>query len=156
MNHDSAGLLSEQKNPLWNSEQLDRIKEFIRVSKEILGEENIQTIILFGSKSTGTDDIWSDYDFYVVTRKKFGWDEKFEIYKRLDFPSDIILRTHPEMEEGIYLFSSVDIYALYFGRVIYGEELNKERERILDALGKGEIILRPELGKGVIEYGTKA
>ncbi len=73
----------------------------------------------------------------------------------MDFPVDIILRTHLEMEEGIRSFSSVDIYALYFGKIIYGEELNTEKERIIGLLEREEIVLRPELGKGVIEYGTK-
>jgi len=134
---------------------MDNIKEFAKVSKEILGEENIRTIILFGSKSMGTDDKWSDYDFYVLTRKKFGWDKKFEIYKKLDFPLNIIFRTNFEMNEGIDLLCSIDIYALYFGIVVYGEELDREKEKVVKLIEKGEIILRPELGKGVIEYGTK-
>lgn len=104
MNHSSSGYSSGRENPFPKAEQMDRIEEFVHVAKDVLGEGNIQTIILFGSKSTETDDIWSDYDFYVVTREEFGWDEKFEIYKRLEFPVDIILRTHSEMEEGIRFF----------------------------------------------------
>ncbi len=134
---------------------MDNIREFAKVSKEILGEENIRTIILFGSKSMGTGDKWSDYDFYVLTRKKFGWDEKFEIYKKLDFHLNIIFRTNFEMNEGIDLLYSIDIYALYFGIIVYGEELDREKEKVVKLIEEGEIILRPELGKGVIEYGTK-
>lgn len=134
---------------------MDNVKEFIKISKEVLGEENIQTIILFGSQSIDMGDKWSDYDFYVVTRKEFGWKEKFEIYKRLDFAVDIIFRTNVEMNEGIDLLCSIDIYALYFGIVIYGEELGKEKEKVANLLEERKIILRPELGKGVIEYGTK-
>ena len=134
---------------------MDNIKEFVRVSRKILGEENIRTIILFGSKSMGTDDEWSDYDFYVLTRKKFGWDEKFEIYRKFDFPLNIVFRTNSEMNEGIDLLCSIDIYALCFGTVVYGEELDREKENVIKMIEKGEIILRPELGKGVMEYGTE-
>ena len=149
------GVLSEKENLFSKQKQMDKIEKFVKVSKDILGEENIQTIILFGSKSTGTDDVWSDYDFHVVTGKEFGWDEKFEIYRRLDFTVDIILRTYSEMEEGIRSFSSIDIYALYFGKIVYGKELNAQKERIVNLLERGEIVLRPELGKGVIEYGAR-
>ena len=138
------------------AEKENRIKEFIRVSKEVLGEGNISTIILFGSKATGADTSWSDYDFYIVTREEFGWSEKFKIYEKLQFNVDIILRTYSEMKEGINSFSSLDIYALYFGEIIYGERLDTEKNEISELLSRGEIILRPELGKGVIEYGTKA
>ncbi len=134
---------------------MDNVKEFIKVSKKVLGEENIQTIILFGSQSMDMGDKWSDYDFYIVTRKEFGWNEKFEIYKRLDFAVDIIFRTNVEMNEGIALLCSIDIYALYVGIVVYGEELGKEKEKVANLLEERKIILRPELGKGVIEYGTK-
>jgi len=116
---------------------------------------NIQSIILFGSKSTGTDDIWSDYDFYIVTKREFGWNEKFEIYKKLDFSVDVIFRTLSQVKEGIDSFCSIDIYALKFGRVVYGEELYEEKERISELIDKKKMVLRPELGKGVIEYGYK-
>lgn len=136
--------------------EMKKTRKFIDVSKEVLGEETIQAIILFGSKSTGTDDIWSDYDFYIVAKKEFGWNEKFEIYKKLDFSVDIIFRTLSQIKEGIDSLYSIDIYALIFGRVVYGEELYEEKERISELINKKKMILRPELGKGVIEYGTKA
>ncbi len=133
----------------------NRVDEFTNVSKEVLGEENIQSIVLFGSSATGTDTLWSDYDFYIVTRKEFGWDEKFEIYQKLDFDVDIVFRTYPEMKGGILSFSSIDVYALYYGEIVYGEELDAEKKEVLELLRRREIILRPELGKGVIEYGTR-
>ena len=143
-------------NPSKKAEKENRIKEFIRVSLEVLGEENISSIILFGSKATGEDSTWSDYDFYVITRKEFRWSEKFKIYEKLPFNVDIILRTHSEMKGGINSFNSLDIYALYHGEIIFGERLDIEKNEIDKLLSRGEIILRPELGKGVIEYGTKA
>lgn len=136
--------------------EMNKIRKFVNVSKEVLGEETIHAIILFGSKSTGTDDVWSDYDFYIVVKKEFGWNEKFDIYKKLDFSVDIIFRTLSQVKEGIDSFCSIDIYALTFGRVVYGEELHKEKERISELIDKKKMILRPELGKGVIEYGAKA
>ncbi len=47
MNHNSFERSNEQKDLFPKVEQMDRIKEFVQVAKEILGEENIQTIILF-------------------------------------------------------------------------------------------------------------
>lgn len=145
-----------KKNSSRKAEKKNRIKEFIRVSREVLGEENISTIILFGSKATGVDSTWSDYDFYVVTRREVGWNEKFKIYEKLQFNVDIILRTYSEMKKGISSFNSLDIYALYFGEIIFGERLDTDKNEIDKSLNRGEIILRPELGKGVIEYGKKA
>lgn len=145
-----------KKNSSRKAEKKNRIKEFIRVSREVLGEENISTIILFGSKATGVDSTWSDYDFYVVTRREVGWNEKFKIYEKLQFNVDIILRTYSEMKKGISSFNSLDIYALCFGEIIFGERLDTDKNEIDKSLNRGEIILRPELGKGVIEYGKKA
>ena len=143
------------KNPSRKKEKENRIKEFIRVSIEVLGEGNISTIILFCSKATGEDSTWSDYDFYVITRKECGWNRKFKIYEKLPFNVDIVLRTYSEMKEGINSFNSPDIYALYYGEIIFGERVDNEKNEIDKLLSRGEIILRPELGKGVIEYGTR-
>lgn len=156
MNHNFHTMTRSKKNIDLSEEDMNKIKEFIDVSKEVLEEQNIQTIILFGSKSTGTDDIWSDYDFYIVAKKEFGWNEKFEIYQKLEFSVDIIFRIPSQVKEGIETFCSVYIYALTFGTVVYGEKFFKEKRRILELINKKKMILRPELGKGVIEYGSKA
>jgi predicted nucleotidyltransferase len=155
MNHNVHTVWNEKRDIDLKKREMDKIRKFIDVSKEVLGE-TIQAIILFGSKSMGTDDIWSDYDFYIIAKKEFGWNEKFEIYKKLDFSVDIIFRTLSQVKEGIDSFCSIDIYALTFGRVVYGEELYEEKERISELINNKKIILRPELGKGVIEYGAKA
>lgn len=159
MNHNSSTeFWSKGKTRSLNlvEKEMDKIRKFVNVSKEVLGEETIHTIILFGSKSTGTDDVWSDFDFYIISKKEFGWNEKFEIYKKLDFNVDIIFRALSEVKEGIDSFYSLDIYALTFGRVVYGEELHEEKEKISKLIDKKKMVLRPELGKGVIEYGAKA
>lgn len=155
MNHNVHTVWNEKQDIDLKKRETDKIRKFIDISKEVLGEP-IQAIILFGSKSIGTDDIWSDYDFYIVAKKEFGWNEKFEIYKKLDFSVDIIFRTLSQVKEGIDSFCSIDIYAITFGRVVYGEELYEEKERISELINKKKIILRPELGKGVIEYGATA
>ncbi|MBU7028206.1 MAG: hypothetical protein HXS48_14835, partial [Theionarchaea archaeon] len=72
-----------------------------------------------------------------------------------DFSVDVIFRTLSQVKEGIDSFCSIDIYALKFGRVVYGEELYEEKERISELIDKKKMVLRPELGKGVIEYGYK-
>ena len=136
--------------------EVSEIEKFISISKEVLGEDNILAILLFGSQSTKTDDEWSDYDFYVVTRKKFGWKEKFKIYEKIDFPSDIIFSTRSEVIERINMLCPLDIYAITFGKVVYGVDLEEERKKVTELLENRIVILRPELGKGVIEYGAKA
>ena len=155
MNHKVHTIWNEKRDIDLKEREMDKIRKFIDVSKEVLGEP-IQTIILFGSKSIGADDIWSDYDFYIVAKKEFGWNEKFKIYKKLNFNIDIIFRTPSQVKEGIDSFCSIDIYALTFGRVVYGEELYEEKKRISELINKKKIILRPDLGKGVIKYGEKA
>jgi predicted nucleotidyltransferase len=153
---DRVGCSVENKKSTGLSLEVPEIEKFVNISKEVLGEDNILEILLFGSQSMKTDDEWSDYDFYVVTRKKFGWNEKFEIYEKIDFPSDIVFRTRPEVNEGINMLCPLDIYAITFGRIIYGEDLEEEKKKVTELLENKIVILRPELGKGVIEYGAKA
>lgn len=151
---DPMGYSIENESAVMTS-KASEIEKFINISKEVLGD-NILTILLFGSQSMNTNDEWSDYDFYVVTIKKFGWNEKFTIYEKIDFPSDIVFRTRTEVIEGINLLCPLDIYAITFGKVVYGEDLEEERRKVAELLENGIVILRPELGKGVIEYGAKA
>ncbi|MFQ6050635.1 MAG: nucleotidyltransferase domain-containing protein [Candidatus Hydrothermarchaeota archaeon] len=130
------------------------IKKFVEVALKIIGEENILSIILFGSRARGDYDKWSDYDFFLITNERMPEELEFKILYELDFPANIISRTPFEIKKAIELLNSLEIYAIFDGNVIYGKDIEEYKNLIKEMIKEKKIKMRSELGKGVLELGT--
>ena len=80
------------------------IKEQIMKSLDEMGI-SIESIILFGSRARGDYNEDSDYDILIVTTKTYPFKEKIRISEavrdqvvKLHIPSDIIIRSHEEVD----------------------------------------------------------
>lgn len=84
--------------------KLSDIKERIVKSLDKMGI-SYESIILFGSRARGDYNDDSDYDILIVTKETFPFKEKIRISEavrdqivKLHIPSDIIIRSHNEIE----------------------------------------------------------
>jgi len=80
------------------------IKEQIMKSLDEMGI-SFESIILFGSRARGDYNEDSDYDILIVTEETFPFKEKIRISEavrdqvvKLHIPSDIIIRSHEEVD----------------------------------------------------------
>ena len=80
------------------------IKEQIMKSLDEMGV-SVESIILFGSRARGDYNEDSDYDILIVTEKTYPFKEKIKISEavrdrvvKLHIPSDIIVRSHDEVD----------------------------------------------------------
>ena len=85
-------------------ENIKAIKEQIMKSLDEMGI-SFESIILFGSRARGDYNEDSDYDILIVTKETFPFKEKIRISEavrdwivKLHVPSDIIIRSHDEIE----------------------------------------------------------
>lgn len=82
----------------------------------LIKEFPVETVILFGSKSRGSDDEHSDTDLLLVTNRRLNWREEKEIIYRLfdigmtfDVIFSPLFASHDEWEGGI--FQTFPLYA---------------------------------------------
>jgi len=99
-------------------ETLKLIKETIlNVAKEYNVE--IDKIILFGSRARGDYREDSDWDILIVTKEKLDKKTKFnfwyDIYRRLEFPADIIIVSKDTFEKFKNDYGFIYSYALEEG-----------------------------------------
>ena len=80
------------------------IKEQIMKSLDEMGISS-ESIILFGSRARGDYNEDSDYDILIITKETFSFKEKIRISEavrdrvvKLHIPSDIIIRSHEEVD----------------------------------------------------------
>jgi predicted nucleotidyltransferase len=80
------------------------IKEQITKSLDEMGI-SFKSIILFGSRARGDYNEDSDYDILIVTTETYPFKEKIRISEtvrdqivKLHIPSDIIIRSHEEVD----------------------------------------------------------
>ncbi|PKP60684.1 MAG: nucleotidyltransferase domain-containing protein [Candidatus Altiarchaeales archaeon HGW-Altiarchaeales-1] len=66
---------------------------------------SVKKVILFGSRARGDYTKHSDYDFLIITEKRYTFKEKIEIsgkirklFVRFHIPSDIIIKSDDEVE----------------------------------------------------------
>jgi uncharacterized protein len=85
-------------------EKFKEIKEQIMKSLDEMGI-SVENIILFGSRARGDYNEDSDYDILIVTEETFPFKEKIRISEavrdqvvKLHIPSDIIIRSHEEVD----------------------------------------------------------
>lgn len=85
-------------------EKRKEIKEQIMNSLDEMGI-SFERIILFGSRARGDYNEDSDYDILIVTEETFPFKEKIRISEavrdrvvKLHIPSDIIIRSHEEVD----------------------------------------------------------
>ncbi len=85
-------------------EKLKEIKEQIIKSLDEMGI-SYESIILFGSRARGDYNEDSDYDILIVTKETFPFKEKIRISEavrdyvvKLHIPSDVMIRSHNEIE----------------------------------------------------------
>jgi len=102
-------------------ETLKLIKETIlNVAKEYNVE--IDKIILFGSRARGDYKEDSDWDILIVTKEKLDKKTKFNlwynIYRRLEFPADIIIVSKDTFERFKNDYGFIYSYALEEGIII--------------------------------------
>ena len=84
----------------------EALAEATRIIKE---QFPVARVILFGSKSRGTDDIESDIDLLILTTKTLFWRERdaitdalFEIEIKYDVVISTLVATVEEWEEGAF------------------------------------------------------
>jgi predicted nucleotidyltransferase len=82
----------------------------------LIKEFPVETVILFGSKSRGSDDEHSDTDLLLVTNRQLHWREEKEIIDRLfdigmtfNVIFSPLFASHDEWEGGI--FREFPVYA---------------------------------------------
>lgn len=59
--------------------------------------DNLKDLILFGSRATGQNTPWSDYDFLIVVKQKIDWKTEKEIsdlFYEIDLKYKIITDAH--------------------------------------------------------------
>jgi predicted nucleotidyltransferase len=82
----------------------------------LIKEFPVETVILFGSKSRGSDDEFSDADLLLVTRRPLNWREEKAIISRLfdigmafNVIFSPLFASHDEWEGGV--FQKFPVYA---------------------------------------------
>jgi len=104
---------------------MEGILKLIRETVLNVAKENnveIDKIILFGSRARGDYKEDSDWDILIVTRQKLDKRTKLnfwrEIYRRLEFPADIIIVSKETFEKYKNDYGFIYAYALEEGIVL--------------------------------------
>ena len=101
------------KNIPLNSNDCAAIETAVTAIKR---EFPVETVILFGSKSRGSGDEYSDTDLLLVTKRPLNWREEkavidrlFDIGMAFDVIFSPLFASHEEWEGGI--FQNFPVYA---------------------------------------------
>ena len=125
---------------------------FVSLCQEIF-EENLISIILFGSVARGKSTTQSDFDLCVVV-KRLDEIAKFKLSSRFPRSCDILLRTKNDFIRNLDNLSAVDLEMFNEGIVVYGADVLEENwskfEQVKRQYG---LIHQPNFGKGVWEIG---
>lgn len=134
-----------------------KVRQFIHTSKDVLGE-NLRSIILFGSVARNRYSKWSDLDFCIIVGKRYGEREEFNLKLRIrelfGSHTDIVFREEREISDLLRINSSVDLDIINEGITVHGEDIISEYIALFnDVVRTNHLIHKPELGRGVWEYG---
>lgn len=98
--------MKELKNITLRENEYKAIEAAAKELKEIYP---VETVIIFGSKSRGTGDEFSDIDLLVVTGRNLTWREEkgivdrlFDIGMEFDVIFSPIFASHDEWDGGIF------------------------------------------------------
>ena len=95
------------------------------MTRRLVAEFQPEQIILFGSHAWGTPNEDSDVDLLVIVSRS---DEKpaqrairgYRCLRGLMVPTDILVKTHAEVERFLHVYASLECEILERGKVLYG------------------------------------
>ncbi len=134
-----------------------KVRKFIDICKGVLGD-NLRSIILFGSVARNRYSKWSDLDFCIVVGKRYDGKEEFNLKLRIrelfGAHTDLVFRGEKEIPDLLRINSSVDLDIINEGVTVHGEDIISKYGDLFDEVIRiNHLIHKPELGKGVWEYG---